>query len=1060
VRSLVPFWIASQPSIFFCTLYYQENNVRTLIRAALASLIAMVVFVGPVSAATNSDLMVAQAIATGTITGTITSDSGSGVASATVVLDGPQRQTTTTDGSGAFSVTVAPGVYAVTVTKAGYQTGSSQVTVAPSTTVSVDVALSTATLSNLNVIGRTSSNNSGNAAKFNVSSSPVQSLSQTQILIRNTPDLTSVLQELPGITIPRATSNPNQSFIIHGLRYETKTEIDGHPVSSGTGGTFLTNYTPAAIFGSVQTAWGGGLIGPESGSSGVGIVSLNTPDFSAKDSAFLQGGLDSYGGSIYTLLADINVGNKLQFVLGRAFSGYRGPTYGTNQADYTGATPPIGTGAPANLSNGVVQYIADFSDTYALNAELAKMRYSFSNSTSFSAEFLGLQGGFNPQGGAYGQYVGLMTIPQCINKNVAGNGAGCTVTSEYNSPAAQPLIGQTIPGYAFYPGSFVAQNQPNFNAELRTTIGNDTLLLRPYTAAIRRLIDGTQESDIPGDAGGGWYQVTNTANCQANFVAAAAGVGAKGPCFAGGANPIAAYVGSSNTYPVTYATTNTAPICNATTPCYTSATGLNNSGQVGFGSPYTTLEVDQLAGYTFSYIHPFGANTFNLTFDHYYDDAIDYINDASPLAAGCTFVLGSGVANTAGTPAYQSTCPLATLRPSPLSVPETFSSISSLGGAATFQVTPKLEVDAGLYFTHYLINAQALNNTAYNAYLASLTPAQSSYAGGFPVQLSGVQNSASHMDPRFGLVYRPERDWSIRFNAGSSLSIPYAGLVSGFTTYQQGATSITQSTPNPNLLPEELVTMDLGSSYRTPDGTVLSGDIYNTVVHNPWINPKVQICSTNITCASVFPGLEATTLGYTSLTVNGAQQYAQGIEFTIANEPLVGFGYRVNTSFERLYYLDTNPAYLPGPAPGSPLGAPQVFFNGNQFTSTGSGGTSVPYSKAYAEVQYAASNQSLFRIGADYEGPNNEYNAPAFWIFDAGVRVNSGFHNVMIGASVENLMNLNFNSALGRGVEYAGLTPVAATAAPGGYAYSTGTFNTALVSPGPVTFRFTLTKQF
>src|ERR1700761_8269495 len=146
---------------FFCTsLYCQENNVRTLIRAAVASLIAMVVFVGPVSAATNSDLMVAQATASGTITGTVKSDSGSGVASATVVLDGPQRQTTTTDGSGAFSATVAPGVYAVTVTKAGYQAGSSQVTVAPSTTVSLNVALTTATLSNLNVIGRTSSNNS------------------------------------------------------------------------------------------------------------------------------------------------------------------------------------------------------------------------------------------------------------------------------------------------------------------------------------------------------------------------------------------------------------------------------------------------------------------------------------------------------------------------------------------------------------------------------------------------------------------------------------------------------------------------------------------------------------------------------------------------------------------------------------------------------------------------------------------------------------------------------------------------------------------------------------
>jgi hypothetical protein len=35
----------------------------------------------------------------------------------------------------------------------------------------------------------------------------------------------------------------------------------------------------------------------------------------------------------------------------------------------------------------------------------------------------------------------------------------------------------------------------------------------------------------------------------------------------------------------------------------------------------------------------------NISFDHNYDDATDYINDASPLAAGCTFVLGSGLTN-------------------------------------------------------------------------------------------------------------------------------------------------------------------------------------------------------------------------------------------------------------------------------------------------------------------------------------------------------------------------------------------------------------------------------
>ena len=137
-----------------------------------------------------------------------------------------------------------------------------------------------------------------------------------------------------------------------------------------------------------------------------------------------------------------------------------------------------------------------------------------------------------------------------------------------------------------------------------------------------------------------------------------------------------------------------------------------------------------------------------------------------------------------------------------------------------------------------------------------------------------------------------------------------------------------------------------------------------------------------------------------------------------------------------------------------------MFFNGNQFVSTGSGQTSVPYAKGYAEVQYASANQGLLRIGMDYEGNNNEYNAPAFFVFDAGGRINTGFHDVLLGAAVENLFNLNFNSLLGRGVEFQGLAPIAAVAAPNGYTYSRGTFNTALVSPGPTTYRITLTKRF
>jgi hypothetical protein len=1027
-------------------------NVRTFIRAALASVIALLVVVGPVSAATTQAVTVAQATQSGTIAGTVTGDSGNGLGGASVLVDGAgQHLAATTDSTGSFTFNVAPGVYDVTVTHGGYQTATASVTVTSGTSVTATIAMTAASLNNLNVIGRTSSVNSGNAAKFNVSSETTQTLSQSQILARNTPDLTQVVNELPGITIPHATSNPNQSFIIRGMRYETKTELDGHPVSSGTGGTFLTNYTAAAIFGGVDVLKGQGLNGPTSGEAGAGIVNLRTPDFTSKDTGFLQGGVDSYGGTIYTALASINLlkDNKLSFVFGRAFSGYRGPTYGTQEPDYTGAFINASTNNQIpNLANGVVQYINDFSNTYSLNAELAKMRYKFSDATSLSAEFVGFQGRYNPQGGAYGQFAGYLTVPQCLTGGKAAAGAACTVTSEYGTPQSASLLGQTVPVYAFYPGSFVEQNQPNFSAEFKTTFKNDTIQFRPYTAAINRLIDGTQENTIPGDNGGGWAEVTNSANCQVSYVLpSVANGGAKGPCYAAGATPIAAYVNDPNT-PHVYNATGAALVCTATTPCFTTSTGINNSGQVGFGSPYTTLEVDHLAGYTFNYIHPVGANTYNISYDHYFDDATAFVNDASPLAPGCSFVLGS-TANTPLAPGSQASCGLPTLRASPLSVPETFSSVSSLSATAQFQLTSKFELDFGGYFTHFNIQAQREDPTALAFYTALLGP--SGRTSATPIILSGITNAASHFDPHFGLLFRPTKDWVIRANGGSSLSIPYASLVSGFTTASQGAASTTLSTPNFALAPEEVVSMDLGTDYRTPDGTVISGDIYNTVVHNPWISTKIQICNSLASCALALPGLEPVPLGYTSQTLNGAQQYAQGFEISVAKLPAIGFGYRVNTSFEREYYLGTPNAYFSNAA--------QVFFNGNQFVSSGSGQSSVPYAKAYAEVQYAGPNKSLIRFGADYEGNNNSYNAPAFWIFDAGARVNTGFHDVMLGGTVENLFNTNFGALLARGVEFQGLNPIAGTPSATGYTYSQP-FNSALAAPGPITFRFTLTKQF
>ena len=328
------------------------------------------------------------------------------------------------------------------------------------------------------------------------------------------------------------------------------------------------------------------------------------------------------------------------------------------------------------------------------------------------------------------------------------------------------------------------------------------------------------------------------------------------------------------------------------------------------------------------------------------------------------------------------------------------------------------------------------------------------YESAVPVQLVPSTNAGTHFDPRLGLLFRPSKNLAVRFTAGSSQTIPYASLVSGFVSYSLGSTSSTISTPNYGLLPETIVQEDLGADYRFKKGSVFSWDLYNAVVHNPWLSTKIPFCggppSLGLAACTLAQIPEVTGEGFYSQTLNGAQQYALGFEASYTDEPRYGFGWRTNLSMERNYYLMTPPAYFGNSA--------QVFFNGNQYVSTGSGNTSVPYTKAYSEVQYAAKMWKV-RFGADYEGNNNEYNVPAFFIFDTGVTINTGFHDVMLSVTGENIGNVTQGALLGRGVEYQGLSPVAGTPSVGGYTYSTP-FNTAAVAPGPQTWRFSLVKNF
>jgi hypothetical protein len=140
-------------------------------------------------------------------------------------------------------------------------------------------------------------------------------------------------------------------------------------------------------------------------------------------------------------------------------------------------------------NTGIIQYCGDASGSFFSKGELGKLRYNFSPSTSFDVGFTGAFGGYDPQGTAWGTYLGATTIEPCLKSN----------PTQCTNPADAYLNGHTINAYAWYTGSSVYNNQWLYDAQLRTSLGNNTLLIRPYIGDIEPevITGGTSQASYP-----------------------------------------------------------------------------------------------------------------------------------------------------------------------------------------------------------------------------------------------------------------------------------------------------------------------------------------------------------------------------------------------------------------------------------------------------------------------------------------------------------------------------------------------------------------------------------
>lgn len=1051
----------------------------TLLISALALAAGPLQAVAAEAAASAPDV-VAQAAAEATILkGRILDQRGTGLGNAVVsVTGGGKTLTAKSAADGSFSLPVAPGIYSVVVNKGGFQGAQNDnVVVAPGSAIELTIGLTETNLSSLRVIGRSST--SYNRNPFNISESAVSTLPATLIPLRQNPNLTDTVATLPGVTVSRTfSSTPNSNFVVRGSSLQTRVTIDGHPISSGIAGTWNTNYAVASIFQNVEVVKGTGLNGAIAGESAVGTVNLRTRDFTPENSAGLTLTQDEYNGSQYNAFADVNfLNNKVGIIVQKAFSGYRGP-WDNYYGDRIGATSPtaFGTGIVPNIL-GLDQWQGDYSNRYSLQGELVKARYRFNEATSLTLEYLGLQGQYTPQGGSYGTYNGVATLQACQTAGkFQATFAGCTAASTYPAPYTFGAVGQQVNAYTWFPRSYIQNNEPQFSAEFRTSFKNDSISFRPYTHLINRFISGVSENTFPGN-GGAWYAVTNSANCQVQFIAPGAkgagapATGAAGPCFPVTTGPAApAYIGANpgGLVPV-FNTTAAAPTCSPTPPytCYTTVTGIQNDGRYGFGTPFSQPEVDRLNGYTFSYLHPVGDNAYNFTYDYRKDYAQSQSTDQTGAAPGCAFVIGSvsgsSVFQTAGPDKgalYQPGCSTAQypatgsaltsynrLPRSAIGTPPTVSQYLDFALTGRFALTPRLTAALGNYFEIYELGAQIEDPAVLAAYAAKGNSAAA------PVSLVSRKSTYDHYDPHVGLQYRANALTSLRANFGSSITQPYPSIVSGF-----GSISIPNvanpnyivTIPNFDLKPETTVAYDFGLDHRFAGDNILSLDLYDLTVHNVFLSQTQTIPPV----PNVSGATNATQYLQTNF-VNGPLQRSYGLELSIYKNPPAGLGYYTSLTLNRTFY-----SQLPLSLYSGNTTASNVNFNINDVQIFGN-----PFAKGYGQVFFNTIHGLTVEFGADWEGQDNSTFGPPYIISDASVRLPVAGRHAHVQLSVQNLTNYNPGTALGRTLSGQGNIEPGVYLSKGQLLYAgpftaTGAPNSAVSTPlqalPPRTVRFSL----
>lgn len=978
----------------------------------LAAVLIAALTVGPVSAATATSatpLVVGQAGTVGTVTGSLHDNSGAPITGAHITLAGPARYATESDAKGSFTISnVTPGIYRLDAAKAGYTAASEpDLTVFAGQTQTLAIVMDLASFESLRTIATVRAVAPGT---FNTGTATVNVVNSQTFSDQAQPQVTRVLNQIPGVQISLPSSSGNGAVpgaitfpnIRGALSYETASLIDGHPLSVGEYGDYVTTFLNSFLLGAAEVVKGPGAMSPQTNYAIGGTINFRTKDPTLNPTPDYTFGVDNRGGTFSNFGFSDTVG-RLGFVVDIAGINEPSAVNGSEQyfnPDNSGAVCPPGAAPGADcmvLNNGtsgdratyvpgtasklynnfpLVACCYPVEGDYNSQGELLKLRYKFSDATTATVSYLGSQ----------------TTADQ--------NGNTSSLTPSLFTPDATYTGTSMVPNQQFLMSSIFAgapeiesNNEPIFQAEVRTTFRNDTILARWYSAAIQRIITST----------GGIHQP---------------------------------YVQNARLWGSTVDTTGKI---------------VNYTGQnvpIYFYNFFSQSEIDNLTGYSLEYDHPIGTNN-TLTLAWNNTNSLTNTGELESDDAYCSFSASTACPVNPNAAAFWVASSLI-----PKGSGQIFNTYMLRDQA---NIGDKLSAVMSLYENTYKSTfpiASGHGATLYGPYATDWTfntHTTNHFDERFGFTYRPQRDTALRLS--FGSAIAPPY-------------LGLLSVLNGAVSPVKGQAQYIQTVNAGTLKAETAFGWDIGVDHRMKDGiTYVSADAYLTNLFNAFITQTydthtIYDCGTAPGCQGPGELFQKSNVNlnnerYEGIELNVRRLPQVGFGYSLAGGLQRGFTYNLPACFYSTTTTDcqaynTNLAIVPdrnnsGNAVNSSGGILNGFSN-----------QSIPYLNANAEISYKFGNGAYLSFGATEYGKNNSYFEPPFTIgyLTARYPINE---NVSVQISGDNI----FNALNGLFPIQGGGVPLSLAGVPTGSPAGTpalgATYGNVL---GPATWRFVLTKTF